>query len=133
MVSWFDPGDLIRPLGPHDRRVQDDGRGAALWLHGLHDEGVAIGFQAVSLVDHPPGPTDPTPAELELPRMTVEDGERVASIPALRGRVESVDGRLFRLEGVYFIRISDRTTSVRCAVVMHGDELTLEFGIADLR
>lgn len=132
MVKWFDPGDLIVPVGIHDRHVGEDGQGAALWVLGLHEEGVAIGFQARSLIDHPPGPHDPTPPEMELPHLTVEQGEQVSRIPALEGKVGSVGLPLFKLRGVYYVRVSDRNDSVRCSVVMHGNELAIEFTVTDL-
>lgn len=132
MVKWFDPSDLIVPVGIHGRHVRDDGQGAALWVQGSHEEGVAIGFQARSLVDHPPGPTAPTPHEMELPRLTVRQGEQIARIAPLRAGVSRVDGRLFKLNGVYYVRVSDRSTPVRCSVVMHGNELAIEVVVTDL-
>ena len=131
-MKSFDPADLITPIGIHDRHVGGDGQGAVIWLQGLHAEGVSIGVQAKSVLDHRPGPTDPEPPELQLPRMTVAAGEFVDQIPALRGSVNSVDGRTYKLNGVYYVRVSDRTESVRCSVVVHGNELAIEFTIGDL-
>lgn len=131
-MRYFDPSDLVQPVGIHDRHVREDGQGAALWLRGLHVEGVAIGFQARSLVDRPPGPTDPEPPELRLPRMTVIEDGQFDRMPALRGHVSSVDGRMFKLDGVYYVRVSDPDRSVRCSVTMHGNALAIEFAITGL-
>ena len=100
-MKYFDPTDLITPLGIHDRHVRGDGQGATIWLQGLHAEGVSIGFQARSVLDHPPSPTDPEPPELQLPRMAVAAGAFADQIPGLRGSVNSVDGRTYEMNGVY--------------------------------
>jgi len=128
-VRFFDPNDLIRPLGPHDRRVRADGQGAVIWLQGLHSEGVAIGFEAMELVERPLGPTGP---DMDLPRMTVEESDRTASIPCLRGKINSVGGRVFRFRGTYYVQVSDASAAVTCSVTFLDFELRLAFAVDDL-
>jgi hypothetical protein len=129
VVRWFDPNDLIQPLGPHDRQVRDDGQGAVIWLQGLHAEGVAIGFEAMELLAPPPGPTGP---ELDLPRMTVTERDHRASIPCLRGKINSVDGRIFRFRGTYYVKVSDPSAAVTCSVEFLDVELRLVFALDQL-
>lgn len=129
MVRFFDPDDLIRPLGLHDRRVREDGQGAVIWLQGLHSEGVAIGFEAMKLVEHPPGPTG---LEEDLPRMTATEGDREASIPCLRGKINSVGGRIFRFRGTYYVRVSDPSAAVTCSVGFLDFELRLAIAVDEL-
>ncbi len=128
-MRFFDPNDLIRPLGLHDRWVREDGQGAVIWLQGLHDEGVAIGFEAMKLVEHRPGPTG---LEEDLPRMTVTEGDREASIPCLRGKINSVGGRIFRLRGTYYVRVSDPSAVATCSVKFLDVELRLEIEVDEL-
>lgn len=128
-MRFFDPNDLIRPLGLSDRRVREDGQGAVIWLQGLHPEGVAIGFEATKLVEHPPGPTD---IQEDLPRMTVTEGDREASIPCLRGTISSIGGRIFRFRGTYYVRVSDPSAVAACSVKFLDVELRLAIAIDDL-
>ena len=129
MVRFFDPNDLIMPLGPNDRRVREDGQGAVIWLQGLHSEGVAIGFEALKRVEHPPGPTD---IHEDLPRMMVTEDDREASIPCLRGTISSVGGRILRFRGTYYVRVSDPSAAVTCSVRFLDFELRLAFTVDDL-
>jgi hypothetical protein len=90
---------------------------------------VAIGFEAMELVERPPGPTGP---EMDLPRMTVEESDRTASIPCLRGKINSVGGRVFRFRGTYYVQVSDASAAVTCSVTFLDFELRLAFAVDDL-
>lgn len=54
-------------------------------------------------------------------------------IPALRGGVSSVDGRIFKLWGTYTVRVIDPSAAVSCSVAFLDFELSLEFRLDGLR
>ncbi len=99
---------------------------------GLHAQGVALGFQAVRRVEHPPGPHGPDPEEFDLPRMAVVDGGETFDIPALRGRVNSAGGTVFKLRGTYYLRVPDPSRMLSCSVDFLDFTLSLKFTVDGL-
>ena len=57
----------------------------------------------------------------------------MVDIPALRGGVSSVDGRIFKLRGTYTVRVIDPSAAVSCSVEFLDFELNLELRLDGLR